>query len=99
MAEYLKTLTPASLIAIILVMAFVFKYIGEVGAFFFRDYWQDRKGQVEKRESALMANTAAIMKLQIQIEQLTDLLTIVPKLKADIDWAHDKIREIKNNQI
>lgn len=97
MLEYLKTLPTGSLIAIILAMAFVFKYIGEAAAFFFKDYWQDRKGQAEKRETALAANTAAIIKLQIQIEQLTELLTIVPKLKADVDFAHQMIREIKSS--
>ncbi len=97
MLEYLKTLPTGSLIAIILAMAFVFKALGEIIAFFFKDYWRERKGQLEKRDLALTANTQAIIKLEIQIEQLIDLLTIVPKLKVDIDSAHEKIRDLKNS--
>jgi hypothetical protein len=98
MVEFLKSLPPGYLVAIILAFTFVFKALGEAASFFFKDYWQDRKGQAEKRDSALSANTTAIIKLQVQIEQLTALLTIVPKIKADVDNAHEKIREIQNGK-
>lgn len=91
MVEYLKTLPSGTLIAIILAMAFVFKYVGEVVAFFFKDFWQKGKD----KDSALQANTQAIIKLEVRIELLTELLAIVPKLKADVDRAHDKIRDIE----
>lgn len=84
MAEYLKTIPAWGLIAIILVMAYIL-----------HGYWNDRKGELDRREEALKTNTEAIMKLQFQIEQLTDLLAIVPKMKVDIDWAFEKIRDLE----
>lgn len=85
MIDFLKTIPIWALIVVILLMGYILN-----------GYWDDRKRQLDKRDEALEANTLAIMKLQLQIEQLTNLLTIVPKLKADIDWAHDKIRDIEN---
>ncbi len=95
MIEYIKSLPSGTLVALVLGLILVLRVGIDVLVFFFKDYWNERKGQIEKREIALQANTSAIMKLQLQIEQLTDLLTIVPKLKADVDFAHEKIRDIQ----
>ncbi len=95
MIEFLKTLQPSALVAIVLGLILFIRGCIDILVFFFKDYWNERKGQIEKRDISLQANTSAIMKLQLQIEQLTDLLTIVPKLKADVDFAHEKIRDIQ----
>jgi len=84
--DYLKTMPVGVLIAIILGLGFILN-----------GYWKDRKRGLDKRDKALEENTRAIIKLEIQIERLTDLLTIVPKLKADIDIAHEKIRDLQNS--
>lgn len=85
MAEYLKTIPAWALIAIIVLMAYVLN-----------GYWDDRKRVLEKRDELLAANTQAIMKLELQIEQLVDLIKIVPKLEADMDYAFSKIRDLEN---
>jgi hypothetical protein len=98
MLELLKGLPPAYLSIIIVCLSFVIKMLLDAFMFFFKDYWRSRKEQLEKRDQALSDNTTAIMKLQFQIEQLSQLLTIVPKIKADVDFAHEKIRTIQNGQ-
>jgi hypothetical protein len=95
MVEFLHSLQPGYLIAIILGLIIVIRGAIDVSVFFFQDYWNARKVQAEKRDRALQANTTAIMKLELRMEQLTDLLTIVPKLKADVDSAHEHIRDLK----
>ena len=98
MVDYLKTLSPSALIALILAFAFVFKGAIDVLAWFLKDYWSDHKINAEKRDKALIDNTMAIVKLQVQIEGLIQALSIVPKLKDDIDRAHAKIRDLQNGQ-
>lgn len=84
MADYLKSMPQGVLIAIILLLAFVLN-----------GYWKDRKKGLERHDKALEDNTKAILRLQIQLESITQVLTLVPKLKADIDFAHDKIRNLE----
>ena len=97
LTELLKVIPTWMLISIIVVLAFMAQTLIEVIVWFFKDFWHNRKGQIEKHEKALLENTMAIVKLQVQLERLTDLLVIVPKLKDDISYAHQKIRELENN--
>ncbi len=96
MTDFLRTLPSASLIAIIIALAFGFKLIGQALGWLISEAWSNRKVHMAKHDLALELNTSAIIKLQVQIEQLTELLTLVPKLKADVDYAHLKIRDLQN---
>lgn len=96
MIEFLRTLPPVSLIAIIIALAFVFKLAGGAISWVFNEYWSNRKALSDKHDLALYNNTMAIVKLQVQLESLTEILKIVPKLKADLDVAHEKIRGLEH---
>ncbi len=84
MADYLKSMPTGVLIAIILLLSWVL-----------HGYWNDRKRVKERNERALEANTRAIIQLQLQMEQLTNILIVVPKLKVDLDFAFEKIRDLE----
>lgn len=98
LTELLKLIPTWMLIAIVVVLAFMFQTLIEIMSWFFKDFWHNRKGQIEKHEKALLENTMAIVKLQVKIENLTDALILIPKMKADIDWAHEKLRSIQNGE-
>ena len=98
MIEILKTLPSPALIAIIIALAFMFKLVGQGIGFIFTELWANRKAQVERHDLALSANTMAIVKLQVQIEQLNEFLVVIPKLREDINFAHLKIRDLQNGQ-
>ena len=70
-----------------------------IGLWIFNQYWQDRKDKGKSQEDALSKNTLALIELQIQVKNLTEVLSILPKMRADIDAAHEKLRDgqAKNN--
>lgn len=94
MVDFLRTLPPAALIAIVIVFGYMLKTLQDGLGFILKEIWHGRQALETKRDLALSENTTAIIKLQVQIETLNGILTIVPKLKADIDNAHDKIRDM-----
>ena len=66
---------------------------------FFQQWWSDKRERNKTQDEALNKCTLAIVELQTQIKNLTEVLYIIPKLKEDIDAAHEKIRDgqAKNN--
>jgi len=98
LTDFLKIIPIWALIALVVFLVFIIQGFIAIGSFFFKDYWNNSKEKLEKHEKALLENTMAIVKLQVQLERLTDLLILVPKLKEDISFAHEKIREIQNGQ-
>ncbi len=98
MLETLQKLPTMYLAGIIVISLALIKALSDGLLWVFKEYWANNKEDAQRHSNALQANTMAIIKLQVQIEQLTELLTIVPKLKADVDWAHLKLRELQNGQ-
>ena len=86
-----------ALITLILALGFILKTLLEAAIWFFKDWWTDRKEIKQRQSQALLENTMAIVELRIQVKQLNDFLMIIPKLKADVDLAHDKIRSMSKN--
>jgi len=98
MIEIIRELPPSALVILVVGLAFILKMIGTGIAWAFSEVWANRKAQMERHDIALSSNTMAIIKLQVQIEQLMELLGSIPKMKEDISYAHSKIREIQNGQ-
>jgi hypothetical protein len=96
MLETLQKLPTTYLAGIIVLSIVLIKALSDTILWIFKEYWNESKENSERHSNALQANTMAIIKLQIQIEQLTELLTVVPKLREDVNYAHEKIREIQN---
>lgn len=97
MVELLKGLPPSVLLSFTAGLLALFYALIKVAAWFFTDWWADRKKSKEEQVSALTKNTLAIVELQVQIKQLNEFLHIIPKLRNDVDLAHRFIREIKEN--
>jgi len=72
------------------VLFIMFKAFGWI----FREWWMSKKEKEIKLDKAITENTVAIIKLQTQIERLSDLLHLIPKMQADIHHAHKKIRDL-----
>lgn len=63
------------------------------GIFFFQQYWKDRSYKQRVSDEALNRLVLSVNSLEVKVENLNKYLDILPRLKADIDAAHDKIRE------
>lgn len=61
----------------------------------FNQWWRDRRDHQKGQDMALINNTAAILRLEIQMKNLNDTLQILPKLSSDINAAHEKIRDLQ----
>lgn len=94
MVEVLKDLPPSVLLALTLGLGMLFIALLKACGWVFEKWWLDRRSRQDSQAQALMANTIAIVKLETQIERLNEFLHLIPKLKADIDLAHHKIREL-----
>jgi len=79
--------------------------LGFVGAFFAKEVWDHIKGKqtkekevldkvIEKNTDAIAGLSIAIMELKLRIDHLSDKLAPVPKMSADINEAHNKIRDV-----
>lgn len=90
----MKDLPPAVLLSLTLGMGMLLLALIKAVAWFFKQWWSERKERLDRQSQALMANTIAIVKLETQIERLNEFLHIIPRLKADIDLAHQKIRDL-----
>lgn len=53
-------------------------------------------GRSKTNTDALLMNTLAVTKLQVEMVHIAKALESMPKLKQDIDAAHHFIRELKN---
>ena len=82
MEQTVASLPPSVQVLIILVLGWVAW-----------QWFEDRKYKARRNDEALNKNTLAIVELQLQIKNLSNLLEIIPKLKSDIDAAHDKLRD------
>lgn len=94
MVELLKDLPASVVIALSAALLTLLYAILKAAAWFFQEWWHDRKEIKKSQTDAILANTLALVKLETQVEQLTKLLQIIPKLERDISSAHVKIREI-----
>ncbi len=79
--------------------------LGFVGAFLAKEVWDHIKGKqnkekevldkvIEKNTDAIAGLSIAIMELKLRIDHLSDKLAPVPKMSADINEAHNKIRDV-----
>lgn len=62
---------------------------------FFTQWWNDKRQHSKDQDEALNKNTMALIELQIQIKNLTEIISILPRLRADLDVAHSKIRALE----
>lgn len=81
MDQTLSSLPDSVKILIILVLGWLAK-----------QWFEDRKYKERANDEALNKNTLAVVELQVQIKNLSSLLEIIPRLKTDIDSAHEKLR-------
>ena len=58
-----------------------------------RQLYEAITGATKKNTEATNLNTLAITRLETKIELFAGLLTDIPKLRADIDAAHQQIRQ------
>lgn len=86
MEELIKSLPASVQVLIIMVLGW-----------FFKEYWEDRKDKKKTQDEALNKNTLAIVELQVQIKNLAEVLSILPKFKQDLDYAHEKIRDLNGS--
>jgi hypothetical protein len=94
MIEVIEKLDTPVLVVLLAGAGIALASLINVMGFFFRDWWNDRKSVNQNQTNALLANTMSIQKLEIQMERLNDLLSMLPKLRADVDMAHSKIRDL-----
>lgn len=64
----------------------------------FTEWYQESKVREQTLNKSILENTLAITRLQVEMEKLNELLMVIPKLKSDIDSAHEKLRDIPRNQ-
>lgn len=92
MIEILQQLPVSVLILACAVSGYLFISSIKLVAWIFKEWWSDRKGRIENQTQALLKNTMAIQKLEIQVQALNEYLHVLPKLQRDINSAHEKIR-------
>lgn len=69
-----------------------------LGVVLLREFISIFKDSYRKNNESLQQNTLAIVRLECGLKALSDKIDIIPKLKQDVDSAHDRIREIKSSQ-
>lgn len=76
-----------------------------LGVFAIKELWQtiksdkkEAKELLKENTSATNQNTIAIVKLQVQLEQIIKVTESIPEIKNDLDHAHRMIRELRSNQ-
>lgn len=55
-------------------------------------FFNSRKDQIK----ATQENTLAVTKLQVEMQNLKELISGIPKMKQDIDVAHERLRQLTN---
>ncbi len=75
-----------------------------IGAWVMREFWTLSQKKASGYDDALKANNAklteltiAIVKLETRLESVDKALEILPKMRADIDASHSKIRDLATN--
>lgn len=73
-------------------------------AWVLREFWASYRDRNKSIASDLKANTLAIqtnthalVKLEVQIENLAHATEILPKLKADVDILHERVRQLQGS--
>lgn len=99
MIETLRDLPSSVLIFLLCVGGYIFIGLFHVGTWAFNEWWNARKEAKGKQLDALLQNTLAIQKLEIQMERLNELLHLIPKLQTDVAVAHQKIRDLANGSL
>jgi len=69
--------------------------MGALGVIIVREIIALVKNSYGKQLEATQQNTLAIVRLETKLDSLTRELDLLPKLKADLDVAHDRLRELK----
>jgi len=76
-----------------------------LGVFALKELWQTFKSDKKEAKELLKdntqathQNTLAIVKLQVQLEQILKATESIPEIKNDLDHAHRMIRDMRQNQ-
>ena len=99
MVELIKDLPPAVTVALLTGSIMCFIALIKAAAWFFEQWWVDRKVREQNASKALSENTLAIQRLELQIDRLNEFLHVIPKLQSDINLAHEKLREMKREPV
>jgi len=99
MVEVIKDLPPAVTVALLCGLLMIFIALIKSAAWFFQQWYTDKKVREQSQSEALIANTMAIQKLDIQIQRLNEFLHVIPKLQSDITLAHQKIRDLQKKPV
>lgn len=99
MVEIVRDLPPAVTVALLCGLIMIFIAVIKAAAWFFEQWWVDRKVREQNTARALAENTVAITKLDFQIQRLNEFLHVIPKMQSDINLAHQKIRELNQKPL
>lgn len=83
--ELLKTLSPSSLILIIVVFAW-----------FLNQFWKDKSRRMHEETKVVAELSLAVVELRVEIKHLNEVLQDIPKMRQDINAAFLKIRDLEN---
>lgn len=93
MVELIRDLPQSVQLGLILIMGYALLASIKAAAWFFRDWYTEGRAKALKQTEALLANTMAIQKLELQVERLNEFLHVIPKMKDDINALHSKLRD------
>lgn len=99
MVELIKDLPASVVIAMLCGVLMLLLAIAKAGWWGFTQWWSDRKERDQGLINALQANTLAIQRLEIQVDHLNQFLHVVPKLQADVNLAHQRLRDISKKPV
>lgn len=97
MVELIKDLPASVVIAMLCGVLMLLMAIGKGLWWGFNEWYQNTKVREQTLNKSIIENTLAITRLQVEMEKLNELLISIPKLKLDIDLAHQKLRDIQRN--
>lgn len=68
--------------------------LGAVVLLLLKELISSMNGSRKDNIKATQENTLALTKLQVEMQNLKELISMIPKMKQDIDVAHERIRQI-----
>lgn len=66
-----------------------------LGIFGLKELYSMFKNSTKENTKATMENTLQLVKLEVKLDHITELIEQLPKIKKDLSSAHEKIRAIE----
>ena len=68
-----------------------------LGVFLVKELWSLFKNSYKENTKALQETTLAITELKVELKHINEKLADMPKMKRDIDVAHELIRQLRGS--